>query len=174
MPQLINPRHERFVRHWLKHGNASKAYGEAGYQATTRSSLDSSASALLRNPKIVSRINELRRSMAQKTEISLQSLLSDLAEDRALARSLGQVSAAVQATQLSAKLTGHLVDRKETGSPGDFAGLKSPGEVLDVIRRELGDAAASAIEAALAPAQAQDEASPELDSIPEPTDKSLN
>lgn len=112
--------------------------------------------------------------MAQKTEISLQSLLSDLAEDRALARSLGQVSAAVQATQLSAKLTGHLVDRKETGSPGDFAGLKSPGEVLDVIRRELGDAAASAIEAALAPAQAQDEACPELDSMPEPTDKSLN
>lgn len=112
--------------------------------------------------------------MAQKTEISLQSLLSDLAEDRALARSLGQVSAAVQATQLSAKLTGHLVERKETGSPGDFAGLKNAGEVLDVIRRELGDTAAAAIEAALAPSQPGTEASPELDSIPEPADKSLN
>ncbi len=112
--------------------------------------------------------------MAQKTELSLQSLLSDLAEDRALARSLGQVSAAVQATQLSAKLTGHLVDRKEVGGAGDFAGLKSPGEVLELIKRELGDAAAAAIEAALAPAQGQDEACPELDSIPEPAGKSLN
>ena len=96
--------------------------------------------------------------MAQKTEISLASLLEDLAEDRALARSLGQASAAVQATQLAAKLTGHLVDRKETGGPGDFAGLKTAGEILDAIRAVVGDQAAAAIQAALAPS----EAAPEL------------
>lgn len=95
--------------------------------------------------------------MAQKTEITLASLLNQLAEDRALAHREAQAGAAVQATLAAAKLTGHLVDRKETGSPGDFAGLKSAGEVLDVIRRELGDAAAAAIEAALTPAAAEEE-----------------
>lgn len=93
--------------------------------------------------------------MAQKTEITVQTLLSDLAEDRALARSLGQASAAIQAVQLAAKLTGHLVDRKETGGPGDFANLKTLDEVLDVIRKEFGEAAAAAIAASLSPPEAE-------------------
>lgn len=108
--------------------------------------------------------------MAQKTEITLQSLLTDLAEDRRQAKALGQMAPAIQATQLAAKLTGHLVDRKETGGPGDFAGAKDTSEVLDVIRRELGDAAAAAIEAALAPSQA----SSVLDSTEAPDANNLN
>jgi hypothetical protein len=36
---------------------------------------------------------------------------------------LGQPSAAIQATQLSAKPVGLLVDRKESGAPGDFAAV---------------------------------------------------
>jgi hypothetical protein len=113
--------------------------------------------------------------MAQKTEITLQSLLIDLAEDRRQAKALGQMAPAIQATQLAAKLTGHLVDRKEVGNAGDFAGLKSPGEVLELIREQLGPAAADAIEAALRPSQAQ-EASPEMDSpeLDTPSKENLN
>jgi hypothetical protein len=77
-------------------------------------------------------------------------LIEDLAEDRTLARSLGQPSAAIAATQLTAKLVGLLVDRKESGQPGEFAGLQSEAEVLALVRRELGDDSATALAAALA------------------------
>lgn len=32
-----------------------------------------------------------------------------------------------------------IVDRKESGAPGDFAALTTEAEVLDVVRKELGD-----------------------------------
>ena len=67
-----------------------------------------------------------------------QRLLADLAEDRALARETKQVSAAIQATQLSAKLVGLLIERKESGAPGDFSNAQSPEDVLAIVRKELG------------------------------------
>src|SRR6266850_4500029 len=76
-------------------------------------------------------------------------LLDDLAADRALARDLGQPSAAIAATQLSAKLVGLLVERKESGQPGDFAGLQSASEVLALVKAELGDETAALLAAAL-------------------------
>lgn len=84
-----------------------------------------------------------------KTQVTVQTLLSDLVEDRALARELGQPSAAIAATQLSAKLVGLLVDRKESGAPGDFA-AQTPEAVVERVRQELGEATADALLAALA------------------------
>lgn len=108
--------------------------------------------------------------MAQKTEITVQSLLDDLAEDRRQAKALGQMSAAMQATQLAAKLTGHLVDRKEVGGAGDFAGLKSVEEIADALKAVIGPEAAAAVQAALAPSEAAPEA--DLGEVPEA--KNLN
>jgi hypothetical protein len=88
--------------------------------------------------------------MAARNRISVDTLLDDLAADRALARTLGQPSAAIAATQLTARLCGLLVDRKESGQPGEFAGLQSEAEVLALVRRELGDDSATALAAALA------------------------
>lgn len=83
--------------------------------------------------------------MAARNRITVDSLLQDLAEDRALARELGQASAAISATQLAAKLVGLLVDRKEAGAPGDFASLQTADAVLDAVRKDLGDAAADVV-----------------------------
>jgi hypothetical protein len=90
--------------------------------------------------------------MASRNRITVDSLLSDLAEDRALARELGQPSAAISATALAAKLTGLLVDRKESGQPGDFSGMQSEADVLALVRNELGEDSAQALAAALAKA----------------------
>jgi hypothetical protein len=79
----------------------------------------------------------------------VDSLIEDLAADRSLARDLGQPSAAIAATQLTARLCGLLVDRKESGQPGEFSGLQSADEVLALIRRELGEDIATALAAAL-------------------------
>ena len=112
--------------------------------------------------------------MAQKTEISLQSLLEDLAEDRRQAKALGQLSAAISATQLAAKLTGHLVERKEVGSAGDFAGLKSVAEIAQALTEVIGPEAAAAVQAALAPSEAAPGPVMELDSSPPGDENNLN
>ena len=81
-----------------------------------------------------------------KHRITVETLLSDLAEDRALARSLGQPGPALQATQLMAKLVGLLVDRKETGNPGDFQALQTREDVFARVRQEMGEQAATLLE----------------------------
>ena len=91
--------------------------------------------------------------MTRKHEITVDSLLHDLAEDRALARETKQVSAAIAATQLSAKLVGLLIDRKESGQPGDFSDLTTADEILARVRADLGDEMADAITAALTKAE---------------------
>lgn len=149
MPALANPRHERFARAFMKCGVAARAYRKAGYNNTSRNGLDVNACRLLRHTKVKRRLTELRQQMADRNRITVDSLLQDLAEDRALARTLGQPSAAIAATQLSAKLVGLLVDRKESGQPGDFAGLQSSDEVLALIKRELGEEAATLLAGAL-------------------------
>jgi hypothetical protein len=88
--------------------------------------------------------------MAARNRITIDSLIEDLAADRALARDLGQPSAAIAATQLTAKICGLLVDRKETGQPGEFADMQSADEVLALVKRELGEETAAALAAALA------------------------
>ena len=149
MPALANPRHERFVRYYMKTNNASAAYLKAGYRPKDRASLDPAASKLTRHHKVQSRIREIRRQMTQRTRITLETLLNDLAEDRKLARETKQVSAAIAATQLSAKLVGLLIDRKESGAPGDFSDLSSADEILAKVRTDLGDEFADALSAVL-------------------------
>jgi hypothetical protein len=147
MPALANIRHERFVRHYLKTGVAAQAYLAAGYKPTNRNSLDASACQLLRSPKVQSRIGEFRRQMTYKTRVTLEKLLDQAEEARALAMASEQPAAAIQATTLQAKLVGLLVDRKETGQPGDFSALNSQDEVLAKVRAEYGDEVAKAVAA---------------------------
>lgn len=45
---------------------------------------------------------------------------------------------------------GLIIDRKENGAPGEFAALGTEAEVMDAVRRELGDAAANALLVSLA------------------------
>ncbi len=94
--------------------------------------------------------------MNSKLRIPLCWKVADLAADRALARETKQVSAAIQATQLSAKLVGLLIERKESGAPGDFANAQSADEVLALVRKELGAEFADAIAAVVAKNEASE------------------
>jgi hypothetical protein len=150
MTALRNIRHERFARAYIKSGNASASYLKAAYAPTTRESLDPAASKLTRQNKVAGRIRELQAQTAKRNAISVDTLLADLAADRALARELGMPSAAIAATMNSAKLVGLLVERKESGQPGEFACLQSEQDILALVRSELGEASAAALAAALA------------------------
>ena len=95
-------------------------------------------------------------------------MLSDAEDARKLAMETKQVAAATGATQFQAKLVGLLVDRRESGSPGDFAGLTTPQEVIEAIRKELGEDAAKALAALVAPKASPPPEEPEAEPI-EPT-----
>ena len=51
------------------------------------------------------------------------------------------------ATIAKGKLHGLMVERKESGQPGDFAGLQSAADVLALVRAELGDETAALLSA---------------------------
>ena len=146
MPRLRNIRHERFARDYHKNGVASQAYERAGYHSTTDGSRRAKASQLLTNPNVVRRIAEYEASMQKRHEITVDTLLADLETDRALAHCEGQGSAAVQATMAKARLLGLIVDRKETGKPGEFEGLNTVADVIQAVRTEFGDKVADALE----------------------------
>ena len=110
--------------------------------------------------------------MTYKTKISLDSLLCDLAEDRQLARELGQASAAIQATVMAAKLVGLMVDRKESGAPGDFASLTSD-QILARVREDHGAQVADALAKAFAKPETESP-SAELDELPAEPGAPLN
>lgn len=179
MAALQNIRHERFARYYLKTGVAAQAYRAAGYTANTRACLDAAASRLLRHVRVKARIGELRRQMSYKTKISLESLLQDLSDDRTLARSLGMPSAAIQATITAAKLVGLMVERKESGAPGDFAGMQTAEEIVAKVRAELGDAQAALLTTAMGMTEPEQEAEPSapviaIDDMPPPASGTLN
>lgn len=103
--------------------------------------------------------------MVKRSDITLDKLLTDLKDDRELAQRLGQPSAAIAATQLTAKLAGLLVDRKESGQPGDFSSLTSPADVLAAIRAEFGDDAVKLLTAQVVEHEPEPTAPSEGDTI---------
>lgn len=110
---------------------------------------------------------------SKRHEVTVDTLLADLEEDRRLAHGTQQSGAAVQATMAKARLCGLVVDRKESGSPGEFQGLQSAAEVLALVQRELGDDAARVLAALMTPATPHQSAD-SADSMPEPASGTVN
>ena len=81
------------------------------------------------------RLAEIQARGAERAEVTLASLLAELEEARQLALRERQSSAAVQASMGKARLTAHVVDRREVGSPGEFAEL-TDAELIAKARRE--------------------------------------
>ena len=148
MGALLNPRHERFARAYREHeGNARKAYIEAGYRTrlpripTESSPTDAAASRLLRRVTVKKRIGELAMADMGRHKITVDTLLSDLEEDRQLAIETKSAAAAATCTMSKAKLLGLLVDKKEVSNM-DGRNLSTPEQILARVTEELGPDAA--------------------------------
>jgi len=123
------------------------------------------------NVRTKRRISELNRSIAMKTRVTVESLTDEFNDAIALAKETKNAPAITQAALAKGKLHGLIVDRKESGAPGDFAALTTVDEVLTVIRSELGEGAAAALTAALARDEPEEE---EQASAIEPTHDAPN
>jgi hypothetical protein len=116
MPALANHKHELFAQALAKGENATNAYKGAGYTALGNSA-EAAASRLLSDVKVQTRVSELQARAAIKVEKTVADLVLMLEEDRVLARSEGQPSAAVSAVMGMGKLLGHLKDKVEHSGP---------------------------------------------------------
>lgn len=148
----LNPRQEKFVREYVKTGNGRQAYQKAGYQSSVEevngaASVDVNASRLLRSDQVKNAIALHQARVRTRHDYTIDTLLFELEDGRQLAHATAQPSAAVSATIGKARLLGMIVDRKEVGAPGDFAGLDTAQAILALIKKELGDRAADALAA---------------------------
>jgi hypothetical protein len=83
------------------------------------------------NPKVAERLVELQNAVAEKTQVTVESICKELDEANAVAKERGQASAMVSASALRAKLAGLMVDKVEVGAPGAFDKCTSIDEVAD-------------------------------------------
>ena len=108
-------------------------------RAWQRQSVDAQANKLAKRPKIAMRLQAAARAMQRKSEITVETITRELAEDRQLAHEAMQASPAVKATELKARIHGILVDRQEvTGKVTHEHVLKEwakqlPGVDLDAL-----------------------------------------
>lgn len=118
MPQLTNPRHERFAQELAKGKPAYEAYQLAGYKPN-----DGNASVLKGKQKIADRVAELMQPGVDEAKITFATLIADADRIQRGAEADGQWAAANSALQTKSKLAGKWIDRKEIGEPGDFERL---------------------------------------------------
>lgn len=106
-----------------------------------------------------------------KTQVTVESITTDLDRIAAGAEAAAQWAAAKGAVETKAKLHGLLVDRKETGGPGEFAGLSTAEDVLALVKAELGDGIAAALARVLEAGNVDQAA---IDSAPRTATEALN
>ncbi len=124
MPELPNTRHELFAQNLAQGMSATAAYEAAGYVGN-----DGNAIRLKGKERILERVAELQDKAVERTLKTIEDIVSQLDEDRALARSKGQASAAVQATMGQAKVLGLITEKRLVGT------MMTHEEALDELER---------------------------------------
>lgn len=146
---LANPRHELFIREYLKEmavgGTATAAYKKVYKGCKGFNCANAAAWTLLHKPKIQSRIKEMRMDIKRKADISFEKILTDYQEALDMARSKESPAEMISAAREQAKLVGLLIDRKEVGSAGDFESMESISQILEAVALQAGPEAALAL-----------------------------
>ena len=106
----LSVRRQTFVHELLKGGSAAEAARRAGYAAR---SANTTAFKLLKLPAVVNAVEVGRRELAKRNELTLDKMVAQLQTDRQFAYDTENASAAVKASELVARLGGHLIDRKD-------------------------------------------------------------
>lgn len=107
MAQRLTIKQENFCLAYVETGNASEAYRRAyDTEDMLPSSINCKSSELMDNVKVTDRINELRGSIMQRHKITVDDLLAELEEARAMAIKTEKAGPMAQATMGKAKLLG--------------------------------------------------------------------
>jgi hypothetical protein len=103
-PQVLTPRHERFIAAYLKCGHAGQAAAEVGFAP-------SGVSKLMKRPAIVAALAKARQAVAVKSEFNLETLMAKLEDGALFARETRNATALSRFIELQAKAMGLLIER---------------------------------------------------------------
>ena len=107
MGQLKNHQWETAAQVFVATGNKTEAYRKAGYSTNmTDKAISTKVQRVFNNGVVLGRVAELQAEQAKLHAVTIESLTADLREDRALAYSVKNPSAAVAAVMGMAKLHG--------------------------------------------------------------------
>jgi phage terminase small subunit len=118
VPVLSNARHERFAQELAKGRSQTEAYELAGYTGDR-----TAASRLSTNGNIKARVQEIVGRVAERTEITLETLIGYAEEARRLALRIEQPSAVVAAVKEIGVLAGLRVEKSERKNTTDVREL---------------------------------------------------
>lgn len=107
------------------------------------------ASKVLTLAHVKRRLEERQKAMLKKADITVDRILNEYEDARALAIQQGKPEAMMAASEKKAKLVGLLIDRREQGNAGDFDSLQTPEEVIALLTEQAGPEAAEALAKAL-------------------------
>ena len=111
MSQAI--RHERFAKLKAAGKTNREAYKMAGYNASNDNSMDATASALLRHPKVVETIEQERKKLSEDPDFSPEAIAARLKSYEIALANEGSLKAAADVAMQEAKLAGLLIDRTQ-------------------------------------------------------------
>ena len=118
MPALPNTRQEMFARNVAKGMPNTRAYEEAGYNPH-----HANPTRLRNNERVAGRIYELLRKSETDLVVDRNTMTNVYSDLLHASREAGNYNAAKGAADSLAKLHGLMIDRKETGRPGDFGSM---------------------------------------------------
>ncbi len=107
MTDDLNEKQKQFGREYMVDFDVSAAYTRAGY---SEKSAQSAGSRLLRDPRMKAYIEELGVEAAERADLTIDSVLKNLREDRKAAREAGQYGPAVRADELLGKYLAMFTD----------------------------------------------------------------
>lgn len=110
MSLILTPKQEAFCLAYLETGNASEAYRRAYETKAKPESVNRTAKELLDNPKITSRLEELRAPVRERAQLTLEQHLADLKRLRDLAEASEKYGPAVTAEMARGKASGLYVE----------------------------------------------------------------
>lgn len=108
-----------FAKLVVKGSSPKEAYMEAfGFNGTEYHSITYTRNAqkLLERPRVARFVYDLQRKAAELMQEDMANIVSELNEDRELARALGQPSAAITATKTKAQLLGLMDEKRVTNN----------------------------------------------------------
>jgi phage terminase small subunit len=120
MPVLKNSRRERFAQLIATGKTATEAYQLAGYKPSRFN-----AATLARKSEIGERIAQINSVAAERAAVTVEALIAECDEAMALARELRNPTAMVAAIKEKGVLSGKRIERRESGSPGEFEWIEN-------------------------------------------------
>ena len=141
MTEELSEKQKEFGRQYIIDRNTAAAYVRAGYG---EKSAQSAGSRLLRDPRMKAFIAELGIEAAERADLTVDSVLKNLREDRKAARAAGQYGPAVRADELLGKYLAMFTDVNKNVGLDDIPAeeairdLCTKNGVLNVPAHDLG------------------------------------